>query len=232
MEPILELIDVAAGYANRKVLTNISFDISSGDIVVLAGANGAGKSTILKAIFGLGSVWHEGVVKFSGGVLDGNTPEDLIRKGVVYIPQKNNVYESLTVLENLQLASLRTKGGQSRSIDQVLETNNVLNKKAKLVAGNLSGGEKQLLALAMGFLHSPRLVLFDEPSAGLDVKNFRQLLGQIKLLNSTDNVTFLLVEHRLREVCQIADWLIGIKLGKVELITNEFNIEKCLKQIY
>lgn len=213
---LLSLKNVSTGYGKKEILHNISFELGHGEIIVLAGSNGAGKSTVLRTIFNLNKVWNEGTIFFDGENLKRSKPENLIRKQIVYIPQKDNIYEKMSVLENLQTSAYIIEGNlTNQRINHVLSLFDDLRKQQHKLAGTLSGGQKQLLALSMGLIHNPKLIMFDEPSVGLDAKRMRQMFDIILFLNKQFAISFLIVEHRIKEVCRIANKIIGLKLGSI-----------------
>ncbi|MDP2946709.1 MAG: ATP-binding cassette domain-containing protein, partial [Nanoarchaeota archaeon] len=161
----------------------------------LSGGNGSGKSTLLKCIYNLLPCWN-GSVWFENERIDEMKPSDLIRKGIVYIPQKDFCFENLTVEENLQISgNIYNKTELKQRIAEVLERTE-LEKLKKRKPFNLSGGEKKLLACSMGFLHQPKLVLFDEPFAGVDFANYQKLISIFKSSFIRDDVAFVFVEHK------------------------------------
>ncbi len=216
MTALLTLKNITTGYGKKRVLHKISFRLDKGEIAVLIGSNGAGKSTVLRAIYGLNLLWSNGEIIFNGERINGLPPEKIIQKGIIYIPQKDNTFTNMTVIENLQTSawSLDKYSAQDR-IEEVLELFSELGRNRNKLAQNLSGGQRQLLALSMGLIHKPKLVLFDEPSAGLDAKRARQIFDIISQLKSDFQVSSLIVEHRVKAASQIADNLIGLKLGRL-----------------
>nr|VFJ67877.1 MAG: branched-chain amino acid transport system ATP-binding protein [Candidatus Kentron sp. DK] len=216
METLLALDNVTTGYGKKTVLHNVSFRLEKADIGVLIGSNGAGKSTVLRAIYGLNPLWEKGEITFDGARIDGLGVERLIKKGIVYIPQKNNTFHNMSVMDNLATAGWSLSDAVSRKrIAAVLEQFPELGKNRKKKAGDLSGGQRQLLALGMGLIHRPRLILFDEPSAGLDAKRMRGMFGAIANLKQESRIASLIVEHRVQAISEIADRFIGLKLGKI-----------------
>lgn len=213
---LLSFKNVSTGYGKKEVLHNVSFELGRGEIVALAGSNGAGKSTVLRTIFNFNKIWNEGEILFDGENIKKSNPEDLIRKQIVYIPQKNNIYEKMSVLENLQTSAYIIGSNiANQRIKHVLSLFDDLREQQHKLAGTLSGGQRQLLALGMGLVHRPKLIMFDEPSAGLDAKRMRQMFDMISSLNEQFTISFLIVEHRIKEVCRIAHKIIGLKLGSV-----------------
>jgi branched-chain amino acid transport system ATP-binding protein len=213
------MLDVRAlitGYGNKQVLNGVSMEIAPGEIVALIGHNGAGKSTLLKAVFGLLRVW-QGRVVYDGQPLDSAKPRDLLRRGMAYIPQGNRVFTDLTVRENLEVGGVTLSDKQKRNegIDRALTMFPILKERLRQRAGALSGGEKQMLALANALVLSPRLLLLDEPSLGLAPGMVKEALNRIGQLNREKGVTILIAEQKVREVLAICHRVYCLKLGKV-----------------
>jgi ABC-type branched-subunit amino acid transport system ATPase component len=212
---LLTLDNILSGYGKKEVIRNISFQIDKAQIVTLIGSNGAGKSTILKTIYALNSIWNEGKIYFNDSDISNSKPEYLLKQGMVYIGQKSNTFDSLTILENLKTAGyIYEKKILEQKLKDIFEMFPKLASMQKLKPSELSGGQKQLVALAMGLIHEPKLILFDEPSAGLDVKNMNEVFGIIERLKVEKSISFLIVEHRVKEIEKISDRFIGLKLGE------------------
>ncbi|HWQ89012.1 MAG TPA: ATP-binding cassette domain-containing protein, partial [Desulfitobacteriaceae bacterium] len=161
---MLKLEKLSTGYGKKQVLFDISLTVSKGDIVLLAGSNGSGKSTLLKAIYGMLPQWESGQILLDGENITGKPTAVLLKKGLLYIPQKNNLFEELTVKENLEMAGLTlNKKLLKQRIEDVLSVFRTLEPNLKRTPMTLSGGERQLLMLAMTTLHQPKMILVDEP---------------------------------------------------------------------
>jgi branched-chain amino acid transport system ATP-binding protein len=229
---LLVLKNISSGYGKKEVIKNISFAINQAQIVTLIGSNGAGKSTILKTIYALNPIWNSGKIQFNSSDISSLKPENLLKKGIVYIGQKQNSFESLTILENLKTAGyIYTKEQLKDKIAYLFGLFPKLKTMQKLKPTELSGGQRQLVALAMGLLHEPKLILFDEPSAGLDVKSMNEVFGIIEQLKAERDISFLIVEHRVKEIGKITDRWIGLKLGEVLYDGAEVN-EDILRDIF
>jgi len=209
---MIKIKNLYASYGKKEVLHNVSLDIEEKEIVTLVGSNGSGKSTLLKSIYNIIDN-KKGNIFFENRDISNVETKKLLEKHIVYIGQKNNVFESFTVYQNLQVASFYNN--RNKNIENILKEFPTLLKIQNKKARNLSGGQKQLLALSMGLLNEPKLILFDEPSAGLDVKTLKLVFEKIKKLNENKNITFLIVEHRINEISKITDRFIALKLGKV-----------------
>jgi len=192
---MLEVKHISSGYRKKQVLFDVSMTVESGEVVLLTGGNGSGKSTLLKCIYNLLPLWS-GKIEFEGQDTDHKKPSDLIHNGIVYIPQKDFYFENLTVLENLQISgNMFPKQQLKERIDEVFELTG-LSKFKKRKPFDLSGGERKILAFGMGLIHQPKLLLFDEPFAGVDEKNTTTLLQLFKetIINSENYI--LIVEHK------------------------------------
>lgn len=222
---LLEVKNLNTGYGKKQVLKNVSLKVESGDIVLLIGSNGSGKSTLLKAIYGLLPVWPSenvsreplGNVYFDGEVITGCRPSKLLEKGLLYIPQNNNLFADLTVKENLEMAGLTIRGSRLLKvrISKALETFPLLAPLLHRTPMKLSGGERQQLVLAMACLHNPKMILFDEPFSGLDPSSMQSVLDMISALNYHYGVTMLIVEHRFEPLLTRATVGIVMRLGAI-----------------
>lgn len=213
---ILKVENLSTGYGKKQVLFNVSFEVNKGDIVLVAGSNGSGKSTLLKAIYGMLPQWDDGRVVFDGEDITGKPTAELLKKGLLYIPQKNNLFEELTVKENLEMAGLTLdKRLLKERIDNALSFFTILSMNLNRTPMTFSGGERQLLILAMAILHHPKIILFDEPFAGLSPQNIVFISDYLRLINNQLGITLVLVEHRITESLKIACQVMGMKLGKV-----------------
>jgi len=229
---LLSLKNISSGYGKKEVIKNISFDIQSSEIVTLIGSNGAGKSTILKTIYGLNPIWNDGKIYFEDSDISAKKPENLLKMGIVYIGQKDNTFDTLTIIENLKVAGfIYTKEELEQKIEYIYELFPKLKSMQNSKPSQLSGGQRQLLALAMGLIHEPKLILFDEPSAGLDIKNMNEVFGIIQKLKKDNGISFLIVEHRVNEVEKISDRFVGLKLGEI-IYDGVENDEDILKYIF
>lgn len=213
---LLAISELVTGYEKKQVLNGVDIIVPVGRIVALIGHNGAGKSTLLKAVFALLPVWS-GQIAFDAKVLHAAKPRDMLRAGMAYIPQGNRVFTNLTVRENLEIGgvTLADKRQLAAGIDRALAMFPVLRERLRQRAGTLSGGEKQMLALANSLVLRPRLLLVDEPSLGLAPGLIKEALVRIQQLNRDNGVTILIVEQKVREVLEICHHVYCLKLGKV-----------------
>lgn len=233
---MLLVSNISTGYGKKQVLFDVSIEVSKGEIVLLAGSNGSGKSTLLKAIYGILPLWNsplergKGCVIFDGENITGKPTSALLKKGLLYIPQNNNLFENLTVKENLEMAglTLHRKVLQQR-MENTLSIFTALVPHLNRIPMKLSGGEKTLLTLSMATLHQPKMILVDEPFTGLSPQNIIFVTENLKALNEKSGITLLIVEHRVKECSRIANRIIGLKLGRVlseTLVNTTFEISE------
>ena len=194
---LLSVRGVSAGYEQMEILHDVSIEIRPGEIVTLIGPNGAGKSTLMKTVFGLLRP-RQGSIRFNGDDITGLPPSLLVRRGLSYVPQVDNVFPSLTVEENLEMgAVVRTDDFRAR-LEEVLALFPNLLPKRRLKAGGLSGGERQMVAMCRALMLDPTLLLLDEPSAGLSPVLVDAVFEKIESINRS-GVAILLVEQSARE---------------------------------
>jgi ABC-type multidrug transport system ATPase subunit len=207
---MLQLINISSGYGKKQVLYDVSINVDAGETVLLSGGNGSGKSTLLKCIYNLLPLWS-GEIWFKENRIDRLKTFELIKRGIVYIPQKDFCFENLTVEENLQISgSIYPKSELRKRLNKVYDYTG-LEPFKKRRPFNLSGGEKKILAFGMGLIHEPKLILFDEPLAGVDIKNTSLIIDKILAYKS---VTYLIIEHR--DIKTISTNEFHLSLGKLK----------------
>jgi len=212
---LLTVSNIVAGYGETEILHGVSIAIEEGHIVTIIGPNGSGKSTLLKAIFGLVKP-KEGQVLFQGKDITGHAPETVVRRGLCYVPQSNNIFPSLSINENLEMgAFIRTDDFRHR-LDEVYSLFPDLAGRRKDRAGTLSGGQRQMLALARALMLDPALLLLDEPSAGLAPNLVGSVFEKILGINRA-GVAILLVEQNAREALQLSSWGYVLASGQNQL---------------
>ncbi|GLI32934.1 ABC transporter ATP-binding protein [Desulforhabdus amnigena] len=225
---MLRVEHVDAGYGDVQVLWDVSFKVDAGEFAVLVGANGAGKSTIMKTISNLvqpsrGEIWFEETR------LNGIPPNRIIDLGIAHVPEGRQLFPEMTVRENLELGSLtaRAKSHRKQSMEWVMELFPRLRERQKQLAGTLSGGEQQMCAIARGLMSRPKMVLFDEPSLGLSpllTQDIFRLTHQIH----QEGLTILMVEQNVKQTLTICDRAYVLTNGKIvmegkgrELLENQ-----------
>lgn len=232
---LLDAQDIIAGYGKKQVINGVSLYLNAGEIVAIIGHNGAGKSTLLKAIFGLIPIWA-GQIKLEGQPFSSITPRAWLRVGIAYVPQGNRVFTDLTVRENIDIAAaiLSTKAARRAGMEGALNMFPSLKSRLKQRAGTLSGGEKQMLALANALVISPRLLLLDEPSLGLAPPLITNALEQIQQISERSKVSAVIVEQKVREVLKIANRVYVLRNGIVSFSgpADELRNETKLQAVY
>ncbi|MBF9028851.1 ATP-binding cassette domain-containing protein [Rhodobacterales bacterium HKCCE3408] len=212
-DAILSARGVTAGYVpDLPILKEIDITVPHAKVTVIIGPNGAGKSTLIKAIAGLvpvssGTITHEGVD------ITNLPPDRMAEHGIAYVPQTDNIFRSLTILENLQLALRRAGADGPSRLAELFTQFPVLKDKQADKAGALSGGQRQFLAVAMALAVKPRLVLMDEPSAGLSPKAAQEVLERARALTET-GVSILLVEQNVSQALRLADYCYILAEGR------------------
>jgi len=221
---LLEVSDVVAGYGETEILHGVSIAVEEGQIVTIIGPNGSGKSTLLKTIFGLVQP-RKGQVRFQEEDITGMAPEIVVRKGLCYVPQSSNVFPSLSVNENLEMgAFVRTDDFRQR-LEEVYALFPDLTERRKSRTGTLSGGQRQMLALARALMLDPVLLLLDEPSAGLAPNLVNSVFEKILGINSA-GVAIVLVEQNAREALGLSSWGYVLASGQNQLEDRGENLLK------
>ncbi|MFB6178732.1 MAG: ABC transporter ATP-binding protein [Halorientalis sp.] len=214
MNTILEADSVDSGYGDVQVLDDMSLQLGEEEIVCLVGPNGAGKSTVLKTIFGLLHPW-EGSVTLAGQEIGGMDPEEIVREGVGYVPQVENVFGSMTIHENLRMGGVAREEGLKDVIDELYERFPLLQEKRTAKASTLSGGQRQVLAFARALVMEPDVLLIDEPSAGLAPNTAEEVFEDVVKVNEL-GTAILMVEQNARAGLGISDRGYVLDQGTVE----------------
>ena len=214
----LRLRDVEVSYGAVRALRGITLDVEPGTIVALLGANGAGKSTIQKAISGLLKP-TSGDIEFEGHRLNALSPRDIIRLGIAPVPEGRRIFKDLTVSENLRMGAYTRsdRAGIAQDQDMVLHLFPVLKERATQLGGSLSGGEQQMLTIARGLMARPRLLLLDEPSLGLAPLVIADIFRVLREINAEKGTTLLVVEQNVHVALQNADYAYVLQLGRVTI---------------
>jgi ABC-type branched-subunit amino acid transport system ATPase component len=208
---VLEARDVVAGYGEVDVLHGVSVTVKRGEMVAVIGPNGAGKSTLLKAAFGLLPL-RGGSVLVNGAEVSGQQPEHLVRRGLGYVPQVENVFPSLTIQENLEMGAFVRRDGKKERLEAMYGLFPDLAGRRGENAGKLSGGQRQMLALARSLMLDPLVLLLDEPSAGLSPIMVHAIFERIRAVNE-DGTAILLVEQNAREALSVCDRAYVLAMG-------------------
>jgi branched-chain amino acid transport system ATP-binding protein len=235
MDPLLKFTDVELYYDHVYALKGVSIDLAQGETVALIGANGAGKSSILRAITGLRRL-KSGSIFFDGRRIDGLSPSDIVRLGIAMVPEGRRVFPFMSVRDNLMMGAFtRTDGaGIKSSLDMVLGRFPRLRERYGQAAGTMSGGEQQMLVIGRALMAKPRLLLLDEPSLGVAPKLVQDIARSIVAINRDDNVSVLLVEQNSRMALRISKRAYAMTTGRVALTgsSREMLADDRVKQLY
>ena len=211
---MIEIQSLSAGYGKLIVLHELSLTFKENQFTAILGPNGSGKSTLLKSIFGLTNIFG-GSIQFSGKELVGLPTEEVGNFGIAYVPQRENIFTALSVRENVQLALRRlTKAQAAQGLDEAYQLFPVLTKREHQLAGELSGGERQMVAIALGWLSRPRVMLLDEPSAGLSPLLATEVFHTLQQLAS-QNITLVVVEQNARSILQWCEYVYILREGQI-----------------
>ncbi len=200
--PLLKVDGVTSGYGDMEVLHDVSIAVDTHEIVTIIGPNGAGKSTLMKTIFGLLTP-TAGEIRFAGQDITGLSPDRIVRLGMAYVPQVENVFPSLTVQENLEMGAFIRTDDFSDRMDEVYSLFPVLKKRRHQRVGKMSGGERQMVAMGRALMLDPKLILLDEPSAALAPKLATEIFERITAINET-GVAVLIVEQNAKESLKLS----------------------------
>jgi len=208
---LLEIKDLRVSYGGIEALKGISFHVEEGQIVTLIGANGAGKSTTLRAISGLAPV-KSGTILYDGQAINGLNPQRIVSMGVGMVPEGRRVFPNLTVLENLKIGAYLRRDDLKHDIEYVYSLFPRLRERSWQMAGTLSGGEQQMLAVGRALMMKPRILMMDEPSLGLAPLVIRDIFEIIKTLHA-QGMTILLVEQNANAALKVADYAFVLQTG-------------------
>jgi len=200
--PLIELKHVVGGYGGAPILNGVNIAIEKSDIGVIVGPNGAGKSTTLKAIFGLLKVTG-GTIDFGGENIANSLPDKLVPKGLSFVPQEKNVFTSMSVEENLEMGAFTRTDDFFETMRWVYDMFPVLREKRRQPAGELSGGQRQMVAMGRALMSKPTLLMLDEPSAGLSPRYVLEIFETIQRVNK-EGVGILMVEQNARQALAFA----------------------------
>jgi len=213
---MLEVRDLVAGYGATQVLRGVSLDVAAGEIVAVLGANGVGKTTLNRAISGLIPI-TTGRIVFEGTSIDGMSPDGIVERGLIHVPEGRKIFPNMSVRENLELGSYRrAKVRRGENLGRVFALFPRLQERSRQLAGTLSGGEQQMLAIGRGLMGEPRLIILDEPSLGLSprlVEELFTLIGRI----AEDGLAVMLVEQNVVQSLDLAQRAYVLENGLVAM---------------
>ena len=215
---MLELKNVNSGYGSHQILYDVSMEMKKEDITVIIGPNGAGKTTLMRTIMGLVNV-YSGTIKFNGQNLVNMPTNKIVKMGVSYVPQRDNLFENLTVKENLMLGGyLLSKDEREAYMEEVLSLFPVLARKDYInrKANRLSGGERKMLAIAKGLMKKPKLMLLDEPTEGLMPKLTMEVYDKIREIHEETNVQIVMTEEKATFALELGDYAFLLVSGRVQ----------------
>ena len=215
-DSILELANIEASYGPVQALRGVTLAVPKGKIVTVLGANGAGKSTVLKTISGIIDP-NKGQIRFEGGEIQGCDPAWIVRRGISHVPEGREVFPLLTVEENLRMGAYtrHDAAGIAEDIDMVFGYFPILKERARQEAGLLSGGQQQMLAISRALLSRPALMLMDEPSLGLSPILTQEIFRIIARINREKGTTILLVEQNANMALEVADYGYVLEVGRI-----------------
>lgn len=209
---LLEATDVVSGYGDATILHGVSLVVNVEEIVSIIGPNGAGKSTFMKAIFGLIDCW-EGQVIYDGTDITALRADEVTREGICYVPQNENIFPNLTVEENLEMGAYILDDVPEDRLAEVFNLFPILDDRRKQIAGTMSGGQQQMLAMGSALMLDPGLLLIDEPSAGLAPDLVDEMFEKILEVNNT-GTAILMVEQNARKALQISNRGYVLQMGE------------------
>lgn len=202
MTAVLELDGVVGGYGETQILHGVSLKVEPGEIVAIIGPNGAGKSTAMKAVFGLLRL-SEGAVRLAGDDITNTPPDQVVKKGVCYVPQTSNIFPTLTVNENLEMGAYVRNDDIGPRLGEIYDMFPDLVPKKSQPAGTLSGGQRQMVAMGKALMLEPKILLVDEPTAGLSPKIRGEIFKIVKTINAS-GTPILMVEQNAKQALAIA----------------------------
>jgi len=213
IQPLLQIDRICVSYGDLEVVHDVSLSVAEGAVVTVIGANGAGKSTLLNALIGLNP--SRGAILFGGNSISGNALEQRVKSGLGLVPERRELFADMSVLDNLLLGGFRrSRAERNETLETVLQKFPRLRERGRQLAGTLSGGERQMLAMGRALMARPKLLMLDEPSLGLAPRIVRDVFEILVELRSS-GVSILLIEQNARSALKIADFAYVMELGRI-----------------
>lgn len=215
-QPVLRIVNLESYYGPIMALRGVSLSVREGQIVTVLGANGAGKTTLMKTISGVMDP-EKGQVLYGGHDIAGREPDQVVREGIVHVPEGREVFPLLTVEENLDMGAFTRNDSRGVADDKemVFSYFPILKERRRQAAGTLSGGQQQMLAIGRGLMARPKVMLLDEPSLGLSPLLVKEIFAIVRRLNREQGVTMLLVEQNAKVALDVADYGYVMELGRI-----------------
>jgi branched-chain amino acid transport system ATP-binding protein len=227
MTHLLEVSELSVGYGKSRVLFDVSFRVGRDELIGLIGANGAGKTTMLKCISGLLRPWS-GTITFDGNHIEKLDPDQIVRLGIAHCPEGRRVFPEMSVRENLRMGAYARRDGWEEGFDRMMQLFPRLGERQSQLAGTLSGGEQQMLAIGRALMSRPKLLLLDEPSLGLAPLLVDQVFEVIEEISNEEHITTVLIEQNASAALRIANRAYVLEGGRFvtegsgsELLRNE-----------
>ncbi len=216
MTRLLDVADVSSGYGLAPVLYDIQLHVDQGEVVAVVGANGVGKTTLLRTIAGIVNPTR-GRIVFDGKAIGGTPAHDIVGRGLAMVPEGGRLFPFMTVLENLELGAFNpsSRAGTRATLDEVMTLFPILAERREQLAGSLSGGERQMCAIARALMSRPRLLMLDEPSAGLSPIMVERVFELLRSVVASRNLTVLLVEQHVEDALELAHRAYVIERGRI-----------------
>jgi branched-chain amino acid transport system ATP-binding protein len=233
VDDMIEIRDLVTGYGGAPILRGISLSVNAGEVVAVLGANGVGKTTLNRAISGLIAV-HSGEIIFEEEVISGLSPPDIVERGLIHVPEGRKIFPNMNVYENLELGSYRrAKANRKRNLENIFDIFPRLRERTDQLAGTLSGGEQQMLAIGRGLMAEPKLLILDEPSLGLSPLLVEELFTLIARIAS-DGLAVMLVEQNVIQSLDLASRAYVLENGSVVMAgpAAELKRNKTLEKTY
>jgi branched-chain amino acid transport system ATP-binding protein len=233
VDDMIEIRDLVTGYGGAPILRGISLSVNAGEVVAVLGANGVGKTTLNRAISGLIAV-HSGEIIFEEEVISGLSPPDIVERGLIHVPEGRKIFPNMNVYENLELGSYRrAKANRKRNLENIFDIFPRLRERTDQLAGTLSGGEQQMLAIGRGLMAEPKLLILDEPSLGLSPLLVEELFTLIARIAS-DGLAVMLVEQNVIQSLDLASRAYVLENGSVVMagLAAELKRNKTLEKTY